>query len=315
MTQLSGDLSAKNAVPPGADERPPCPAPADFRRELSLYDARAKVGRWHGPRYRMTFRTLGQGPPLFLVPGIASTYRIYALLANRLSERFTTILYEYPGDQPHDGANLAEIGHADLVEDLFGLLDHLKIERAFLAAISFGSTVALRALHRRPRRFLRAAMFGGFAHRRIALLERLVLRGAAMAPGTLRRLPLRRAVLTYNCKLDFPSVIEDRFPFFLEQNGLTPIKALAHRARLLVDLDLRHILPSVNSEVLLIQGNEDRIVPRRDFDLLKAELRTAESVILPTVGHQAQLTHAELLARLIGDWFLPCPPENCAGHR
>ena len=37
-------------------------------------------------------------------------------------------------------------------------------------------------------------------------------------------------------------------------------------------------------------------------------LRAADSVILPTVGHHAQLTHAELLARLIGEWFLPSPP-------
>jgi pimeloyl-ACP methyl ester carboxylesterase len=308
MTQLSAGLSPGDATPPAPPERPVCPAPADFRHEVSLYDSNARVGQWNGPRYRMTFRTLGQGPALLLVPGIASTYRIYALLLNRLSEHFTTILYEYPGDQPGDRANLADISHLDLVDDLLGLLDHLKISQAFPAGISFGSTVVLRALDHQPHRFPRAAILGGFARRRIALLERLTLRLASLVPGTTRRLPFRRAILTYNSKLEFPSVILDRFPFYLEQNGLTPIKALAHRAGLLVTLDLRKILPGITSEVLLMHGNEDRIVPHRDFDFLKSALRAADSVILPTVGHHAQLTHAELLARLIGEWFLPSPP-------
>lgn len=315
MTKLSSELSSGNVAPSGSADRLPCPAPADFRHELTFYDARARRGHWEGPRYRMSYRTLGQGPPLILVPGIASTYRIYALLLNRLSERFTTITYEYPGDQPGDGAKLARIDHPDLVDDLLGLVDHLKIEQAFLAGISFGSTIVLRAAHRRPRRFPRVAIVGGFSRRPIAVLERLALSLASRVPGTARRLPLRRAVLTYNSQLEFPSIIADRFPFYLEQNGLTPIKALAHRIRMLVGLDLGQILPAIASEVLLIQGNEDRIVPRRDFDLLESALRHAESVILPTVGHQVQLTHAELLARLLGDWFLPCPPEGCVSPR
>src|SRR5262245_8056777 len=80
--------------------RQPCPAPADFRAEVARYDAAAQVGRWDGPRYRMTYRIRGAGPPLVLVPGIASTYRVYALLLNRLGEHFRTILPEYPGERP-----------------------------------------------------------------------------------------------------------------------------------------------------------------------------------------------------------------------
>src|SRR5690242_193512 len=54
-----------------ATARPPCPAPADFRAEVDAYDRQARVGRWDGPRYRMTYRVLGEGPPLLLIPGIA----------------------------------------------------------------------------------------------------------------------------------------------------------------------------------------------------------------------------------------------------
>jgi pimeloyl-ACP methyl ester carboxylesterase len=295
--------------------RPPCPAPANVRAEVARYDTAAEAGRWDGPRYRLTYRILGQGPPLFLIPGIASSYRVYALLLNRLGEHFRTILYDYPGEHPDDGARLGRITHDDLVDDVFGLIDHLNVGRAFLVGLSFGSTVTLKSLHREPRRFPRSAVQGGFAYRPFSAAERCALRLGRLVPGTVSRLPFRRTVLSYNSKTEFPSLLEDRWDFYLEQNGRTPIRSLAHRVDLLTGLDLRPILPAIPAEVLLLQGNADRIVPQRDFETLKAALPRAKAVVMPTVGHQPHLTHAELLAQLIHQWLLPCAegPGGCTG--
>jgi pimeloyl-ACP methyl ester carboxylesterase len=308
------EIEAERSAPAaGLDPspRPPCPAPSDFRAAVAAYDRDARPGFWDGPRYRMTYRVLGQGPPLILVPGIASTYRVYALMLNQLASRFQTVLYDYPGEHPGDGARLRQITHEHLVDDLFGLIDHLNFGRVFLVGLSFGSTITLRSLHREPRRFPKAVVQGAFARRSIALAERLALVLGRRIPGTAARLPLRRAVLTYNCKSDFPAVIADRWSYYVEQNGLTPIAAMAHRVDLLTRLDLRPILPEIPTEILLLQGNEDRIVPWRFFDELKTALPRVEAVILPQVGHQPHFTHAEALAQAIGDWLMPCAPGGC----
>jgi pimeloyl-ACP methyl ester carboxylesterase len=302
---LAGDPSL------GEPARPPCPAPADFAAEIARYNALARVSRWDGPRYRMTFRELGQGLPLIVVPGIASTYETYALLLNLLGARFRTISYDYPGEQPGDQAHLRRISHDDLVDDVFGLIDHLQIGRVFLAGISFGSTVVLKSLHREPRRFPRAAVQGAFAHRDFSLAERCALQLGRLIPGNVGRLPFRRAVLSYNSRPEFPALFTDRWDIYLELNARTPINALAHRSALLTSLDLRPILPGISSELLLIQGNEDRIVARNYFDSLMAALPHAQGVLLPTVGHQPHVTHAELLAGMISEWLLPCPPAGC----
>src|SRR3954447_7512104 len=180
---------------PEGPARPPCPAPADFRAEVADYDRNAEVGIWHGPRYRLRYRTLGQGPPLILVPGIAATYRGYALMLNRLAARFRTVIYDYPGEHPDDGARLGRITHAHLVDDVFGLIDHLGIGRAFPVGLSFGSTVVLAALHREPRRFPKGVFEGASARRRFTAAERLALRLGRLLPGTTARLPLRDRVL------------------------------------------------------------------------------------------------------------------------
>ncbi len=298
-------------TPPDAPPRTPCPAPADFRREVEEYDRNAQVLRWDGPRYRMTVRILGEGPPLIVVPGVASTYRGYCLTLNTLADRFRTILYDYPGDNRDDGARLKRISHDDLVDDVFGLIDHLNLGRVFLFGLSFGSTITLKALHREPRRFPRAAIQGGFAHRKFTPAEKAALRVGRLLPGNSSRLPLHGRILAWNNLSHFPSIIVDRWPFYVEQNGLTPIAALAHRLDLIAHLDLRPILPEIPTEVLLVQGNEDRIVARRHYDELKAALPKSEGLILPIVGHQPHYTHAELLAQVVGNYLLPCNPEGC----
>jgi pimeloyl-ACP methyl ester carboxylesterase len=291
--------------------RRPCPAPADFRAESAAYDRAAEVAVWDGPRYKMTYRSLGQGPPLILIPGIASTYRSYALTLNRLAERFRTIVYDYPGEQRGDRARLLRITHEHLVDDLFGLIEHLRLGRVFLFGLSFGSTIGLRALHREPRRFPRAVVQGAFAHRRFTVPERLALRLGRLLPGTVKRLPLRETVLTYNSKSHFPGILDDRWSYYLEQNGLTPIGPLAHRLDLVSRLDLRPILAEIPTEILLLQGNEDRIIARRHFDELRASLKHAQAVVMPLVGHQPHYTHAEALAGAIAEFLLPCAPGGC----
>jgi pimeloyl-ACP methyl ester carboxylesterase len=289
-----------------AHENPrPCAAPADLRAEVARYDAAARAQIWDGPRYRMTYRGLGEGPALVLVPGIASTYRSYSLLLNRLAEHFRTIVYDYPGER-RDGAHLARISHDDLVDDLVGLIDHLNLRHPSLLGISFGSTVVLKAAHGHRQSFGKSAVQGGFAHREFTIAERFALSLGQLVPGTVARLPMRRAVLTYNSRTEFPPRFDDRFRFYLEENARTPIRSLAHRVHLLTRLDLLPILREIELPLLLIQGNEDRIVPRRHFDVLEASLLKAEGVILPLAGHQTHLTHAEVMAQLVRDWVLAC---------
>ena len=206
---------------------------------------------------------------MILIPGIASTYRGYALTLNTLAERFRTVVYDYPGEHPGDGARLGRITHDDLVDDLFGLIDHLNL----------GRVVPLRPLVRldghAPGAAPRAAAVpeggrpGGVRPPPVhAGRAAGAARSAGCFPGTTARLPFRERVLTYNSQIEFPAIIADRWAYYLEQNGLTPIAALAHRLDLLARLDLRPILPEIPTEVLLLQGNEDRIVARRYFDEL-----------------------------------------------
>lgn len=282
--------------------------PSTFRDAIAAYDAEAAVGCWDGPLHRMTYRVLGSGPPLLLCPGIASTYRVYAVLLRRLAGRFRTIVFDYPGDHPDDGADLGRISHDDIVASVGGLLDHLGVGRAFLVGLSFGSTVAVGALARDPRRYPRAAVQGAFAQRPIGFAERLALGVGRHVPGTLGNLPLRRPILRWTSAAHFHQALPESWAVYLEENGKTPIAGMAHRADLLSRLDLRPVLPDITTEVLVISSRDDRIVPVSCSEALCALLPHATSFCAEDLGHQPHFTHPILLADRIGDFLLPeCP--------
>ncbi len=286
-------------------------AEPSFRDAIADYDAEAEVGHWQGPVYRMAYRVLGDGPPVLLCPGIASTYRVYAVLLRRLAKRFRTIVFDYPGDHPNDGARLARITHDDVVAGVGGLLDHLDVGRAFLVGLSFGSTVVLGALASEPRRYPRAALQGAFAHRPIGFAERLALGAGRHVPGRLGNLPLRRPVLNWTSAAHFDRAMPESWPVYLEENGKTPISGLAHRADLLARLDLRPKLPSITTEILVISSRDDRIVPVSCSMELCSLLPRATPRLEENLGHQPHFTHPIQLADWIGAFLLPTT-EACA---
>ena len=308
--------SAPQTTQADSPPRQPCPTPASLLNALAEYNAQARVVDLPTRFYRVRCRILGQGPTIVVSPGLASTYEGFALFLNTLAKDFQTVIYDYPGDQPGDNARLSRIGHDDLVANLFEVMDGLNIGRAFLVGISFGSTLTLKALQRDPRRFPKAALQGGFSRRRFSVAEKLALKLGRLFPGTSGSLPLHETVLTYNNRLHFPKEIDDRWQHYVEQNARTPIRSLAHRLDLVTRLDLRPILPQIQTPVLLAQGNEDRIVPRPYFEELQKALPQAQGAILPLVGHQPHYTHPEALAQLFANFFLGCEEHGeCAGDR
>ncbi|MBI1323970.1 alpha/beta fold hydrolase [bacterium] len=293
----------------------PCPRPASLSKALEDFDRTAEVRVIETPYYRTTCRIIGEGPPLLVSPGLASTYRGFALFLNTLAERFRTIIYDYPGDNPDDRANLGRIDHDALTDNLFATLDGLGIGKAFLVGISFGSTLTFKALARDARRFPKAAVQGAFARRKFSPAERVALKLGRIVPGSVGRLPLHEKILTYNNRIHFPQEIDDRWRHYLRENAKTPIRSLAHRLDLVAGLDIRPALPEIRTPILLIQGNEDRIVPRPYFDELQQSLPEAQGLIVPMVGHQPHYTHPEALAQAIANYLLGCEEHaECSQH-
>jgi pimeloyl-ACP methyl ester carboxylesterase len=131
-------LSASKAAP-----HPPVEAWAD------IGDLRVRYLDWGG-----------DGPPVVLLHGLASSAHWYDLTAPHLREQYRLIA---PDQRGHGQTSQAESGYdwAALTQDVVGLLDHLGIDRAAVFGHSWGATVALNVAARRPDRVTALGLLDG----------------------------------------------------------------------------------------------------------------------------------------------------------
>jgi pimeloyl-ACP methyl ester carboxylesterase len=261
-------------------------------------------------RYRCPFYIWGDGPPLVFIHGLCDDARSFVLPIAHLSRHFRCIAYDLPGN-PDDGGKLSRYQHADLVADLHTLLDHLGLKSCSLVGSSFGSTIALRAMHSRPERFPSAVLQGGFARRPLALPEVLLAKLARYWPWHMHQLPLRVPIIRRAHFSPFASGPTENWDYFLERSGAPIMAAVARRALILHQLDLRDLLPDIRQPILLVCGDADPLVDKKCEEVLQAGLPNATRAELHNCGHMPQFTHPEVLAELILRFLMPLP---CADH-
>lgn len=294
-TEVRIPLSTLQDATPAA---PSCATKLSLEAAQSRYQTEAVQGICDTGHYRMPYFAWGEGPPLVFIPGLADDRLSFLLSISRLAENFCCIAYDLPtGDG--DGAILGQIHHADLVADLIALLDSLQISRCFLHGSSFGSTIALAAAHQRGDRFERLMLQGGFARRPLALGENLLTAFARYWPWHMRDLPLREETLRLSHYAPFADQPPERWQYFLERCGAPPMAAVARRARILHQIDLRPLLPALRLPVLMICGEHDPLVGKDcEADLLHGLPHVTRGEI-ERCGHLPQFSHPEILAEIV----------------
>jgi pimeloyl-ACP methyl ester carboxylesterase len=267
---------------------------------LRRFESEAVRGVCDTARYRCRYYVWGQGPPLVFVHGFGDVAQAYVPVIGCLASRFRCIAYELPSGQG-DGARLRRYEHADLVEDLFALLDQLGCPQSYLLGSSFGSTIALSAMRARPQGIPRAILAGGFARRRLAPAERMLAHLARWWPGSMKRLPLRRAF----SRQVFGHGPPELWEYCVETTGMPAIAAVAQRALALHRIDLRAMLGEIHQPVLLVCGDRDPLVARACEEELLQGLPRAQRVEVQDCGHMIHYSHPQLLAELVRRFLTP----------
>jgi pimeloyl-ACP methyl ester carboxylesterase len=276
---------------------------------LRRFEKEAVHGVCPTGRYRCPYFIWGSGPPVAFIHGLGDLACSYVPVISALASDFRCIAYEQPTGRG-DGALLRRYTHADLVQDLFTLLDHLGLKQSYLFGSSFGSTIALAAMQARPERIPRAILSGGFAQRMLSPAERLLARVSRFLPGSMRTVPFRK-LLIQQCLGPRGIGRPDLFEFMLRNTGAPPIRAIAQRALLLRRLDLRSLLSDIRQPVLLACGEYDAVVDRDCEQVLLQGLPHCARAEIQDCGHLAHYTHPEAVAELVRRFLTPPDTREC----
>jgi len=271
---------------------------------LDRWRQEAVAGGFETPHYHCRYFIWGRGQPLLFVHGISDQARCFVPLIAHLADSFRCIAYELPNGAG-DYARLDSLRHSDQVTDLLALLDHLQCGQACLYGASFGSTVVLAALHAQPRRFLRAVVQSGFAHRKLAPAEKALVSLARYWPGPMRRLPFRNRLQRRADAAAFAAAPPEVWEFQRANTSDRPVRAFAQRARMIAQLDLRPHLPDITHPVLLITGDRDSTIAQAGIEELMNGLPHADRLEFSNCGHYPHYTHAAGVAEALRRFLLP----------
>lgn len=303
------EQESQNDSPPLCPFATVPPPLVQLQEALRRFEREAVHGVCATGRYRCRYFSWGSGPPIVFIHGLGDLACSYVPVISLLARDFRCVAYEQPTGRG-DEARLGRYTHAALVQDLFALLDHLELRQSYVVGTSFGSTIALSAMHAQPHRIPRAVFAGGFAQRLLAPAERLLARLGRFLPGSMRSFPGRTLIAKHGLG-PFALSRPEFYEFFLRTTGTHPITAMARRALLLPTLDLRSLLPEIRQPVLLICGEYDSVVRRDCEDVLLQGLPHCRRVEVQNCGHMAHYTHPEALAELVRQFFTPpTAPES-----
>lgn len=259
-------------------------------------------------RHVLSSYVFGQGPPVLLLHGLASTKLSYLPLLPALARGHTVVVPDLPGHGESTRPR-ASYTPAYFARVIHRLLDELAIDRADVVGNSMGGRVALEVAAELPDRVRRLVLLdpatAGVPFPLYARLLRMLPTGVGAVP-----IPLRKRIVAFGIRSMFAD--PDRLPRGAYLAGADEfIRVYRHgRARVALLSAMRGLMADrrelfwdrmarIDVRTLILWGSEDRLVPVRLGQRLAATMPRAELVVLPGVGHVPQFETPQETRRLV----------------
>lgn len=250
-------------------------------------------------KYTAELYETGTGDPIVMIPGLAGGYGLLGPLVSPLSFDHRVVSYQLRAE-----SDCFVLRHPfdlnDLVEDLAELLDALNLERPIIMGLSFGGIIALKYAIKYPHRLDKLIVQGVGARYEPGLLQQI-------ATTVLSRFPLPAdspfVNQFFNLLFGGKQKRDSLFDFVTQQIWQTDQSVMAHRFRLVEELDLENQLGRIQAPTLVLTGARDVLVSQRSLQPLCDEIPNVRSVRLPDCGHLAFVTRPELIAKCVAEFL------------
>jgi pimeloyl-ACP methyl ester carboxylesterase len=241
-------------------------------------------------------KVMGQGEPVFvLLHGFGASLYSWHAVMEALSQHGTVIAYDRPAfgltERPLSWEGQNPYSSEAQVDQLIGLLDHFGVEQAILVGNSAGGTVAMNAALEHPERvssliLVDPAVYNGGGSR--AWMRPVLATPQMRHLGLLITRKIREwgsemlETAWHDPSQITPETIEQyNKPLQVENwdKALWEMTLASHAS------GLAERLNELTLPILVITGDDDRIVPTADSIRLAGELPDAQLVVITDAGH------------------------------
>jgi pimeloyl-ACP methyl ester carboxylesterase len=262
--------------------------------------------------------------PVVLIHGLGGCWQNWLENIRAIAATGRRVLaLDLPGfgfsEMPDDEISIS--GYGRVVNEL---CDRLDTGEVVLVGHSMGGFTACETAIQFPERVEQVVLISAagittsdLAHQPILVGARLVAilgeRAVAQSERVVVRKRLRRFL--YASFIRYPDLLETDFLYEITRGSGRPAFLPALRA--IFEYDYRHRLPEIRCPALVVWGEDDMLVPKRDADDYERLIPRARKVVLEDTGHSAMIerpqTFNDLLVEFLAEDDLPAHEEELGG--
>jgi pimeloyl-ACP methyl ester carboxylesterase len=235
---------------------------------------------------RVRYLDVGEGPPVVLIHGFASSLETWEGLIPELKKKHRVLALDLKGfgwtDRPE-----GDYSPAAQARIVIKLMEQRGIKRAAVVAHSWGSSVALALTLAAPERVSRIALYDAWVYE--DQLPSFFVMSRAAGIGEIlfglyydERPDERMALAFYNKDIVSEKLAED-VEKALERPGTLAAALAAVRGQRYAEVEKRY--RTIQQPVLLLWGREDVVTTLKYGERLSTELPKARLVVYPRCGH------------------------------
>lgn len=247
--------------------------------------------------YNICYKISGEGDEtVVMLQGWGTDLGVYDSVADAINEKYRFVQFDFPGfggsDEPHEGWNV------DAYADFFcKFMQALEIKKATLIGHSYGGRVIIKLASRDSI---------PFEIKNIVLIDSA---GIVPEKTIFQRMKTRRYKILkkfLNLKVIyalFPELVDDwrNRQGSADYRNATPI--MRQCLVMAVNEDLRHLLPKIQQDTLLIWGDKDTATPISDARLMEEMLPNSGLAVLNGAGHFSFLEQPVIFRNIMRAYF------------
>ncbi len=252
---------------------------------------------------RLHYQEKGEGIPLVLIHGYASSTYSWKDVFEPLAKKYRVIAVDLKGfgfSEKPDG-DYSRRAQGEMVA---GLLEQLKIEKAWLAGNSMGGEIVLNIALQHPEKVLGLILIDSAGVKipgRVSLapwyvqtpIVGRVLSALALTSNKLVRQGLEKSFY------DDSKIADERVNYYYQPLKTRAGQLAALRARTQFALSpIEDKLNQINLPTLIIWGAEDEIIPLEAGQKMNSEIKNSKLVVIEKCGH---LPQEEMPERIVND--------------
>jgi pimeloyl-ACP methyl ester carboxylesterase len=259
---------------------------------------------------QLYYEVTGSGAPLVLCHEFAGDYRSWEPQVRFFARRYQVITYNARGYPPSDvPEDVGAYSQAQAVEDIVGLMRHLRLTQAHLVGLSMGGYAVLHLGLTHPE-LARSMVIGGCGYGSVAGERQKFQQDVEQTAQRIEQQGMRAMAEVYSrgpTRVQFADKDPRGWREFAEQlaehstlgSALTFRGVQAQRPSV---YELAERMRQVQVPTMIITGDEDEPCLEPAL-LMKRTIPTAGLVVLPKSGHTINLEEPEAFNRALDDFL------------